>query len=146
MRIGKSRYIKSDEIHCCTGKFNMVFSLCKVLEVTLYFSKGFSEVVAKVLQPLEVTIVYFLGQKSNLQSSAPQQRYKLFLSHFLYLLLVNLPLLASLEERSTCRELDYFLRVEDRDSLVDKTTRDRFALFQKATALQVKEAFPYFQE
>ena len=35
----------------------MAFSLRGVLEVTLYFSKGFLEAVAKVLWPLGVTIV-----------------------------------------------------------------------------------------
>ena len=50
----------------------MALSLCKVLKDTLYFSKGFSEVVARglavaeVLQPLGVTIVCFLGQEFNL--------------------------------------------------------------------------------
>jgi len=42
-------------------------------------------------------------------------------------------LLASLEERSTCRVLGYFLGVGDGDDfegvLADKATRDRFALF-----------------
>ena len=58
----------------------------------------------------------------------------MFLRYFLYLLLFNLLLLASLKERSTCRELDCFLEIEDGDSLegddlVDKAIRDRFALF-----------------
>jgi len=50
----------------------MALSLCRVLEVTLYFSESFSEAttresaVTKVLQPLGVTVVYFLGQNSNL--------------------------------------------------------------------------------
>ena len=72
MQIRKSRYIESNETCCCTGKFNVVLSLCEVLEVTLYFSKDFSEVatrelvVSEVLWPLEVTIVYFLEQESNL--------------------------------------------------------------------------------
>jgi len=48
--------------------------------------------------------------------------------------LVNLPLLASLEERSTYGELGCFLGVEDRDGLeeddlVDEATGDIFALF-----------------
>ena len=62
MRIEKSGCVKLDKTHCCIRKFNITFSLCRVLGVTLYFSKGFSE----VLWPLKVTIVYFLGQKSNL--------------------------------------------------------------------------------
>ena len=54
--------------------------------------------------------------------------------HFLHSLLVNLPLLASLEERSTHEELDYFLEMGDRngleeDVLVDEATRDEFVLF-----------------
>ena len=75
MRIGKSEYIESDGTYCCTGKFNVALSLCEVLEVTLYFSKGFSEVtagvlaVAEALQPLGVAIVCFLEQESSLWSS-----------------------------------------------------------------------------
>ena len=78
MRIRKSRFIESDRTRCCTGKFNMALSLCKVLKDTLYFSKGFSEVVARglavaeVLQPLGVTIVCFLGQEFNLWSPTLQ--------------------------------------------------------------------------
>jgi len=58
----------------------------------------------------------------------------IFLSCFLCLLLDNLPLLTSLEERSTCKELDYFFGVEDRDGLekndlVNKAVSDVFALF-----------------
>jgi len=49
-------------------------------------------------------------------------------------LLVNLPLLANLEERFTYRELDCFLEAGDRDGLEgddlpNKATRDVFALF-----------------
>ena len=44
------------------------------------------------------------------------------------LLLVNLLLLANLKERSTCRELDYFLEVVDNvlevDNLVNKVTNN----------------------
>ena len=71
-RIGKSGCIKLDRTHCCIRKFNMALSLYRVLEVAFYFSKSFLEVTARVsavaeaLQPLEVTIVYFLGQKSSL--------------------------------------------------------------------------------
>jgi len=55
------------------------------------------------------------------------------------LLLVNLLLLASLEERSIYRELDCFLGMEDRDGLkddvlVDEATGDRFALFLEVMA------------
>ena len=55
----------------------MALSLCRVLEVTLYFSKGFLEAaagvlaVAETLQPLGETIVCFLEQESSLWSSAP---------------------------------------------------------------------------
>ena len=52
----------------------------------------------------------------------------------MYLLLVNLLLLASLEERSTYGVLDYFLRVGDEGDLeekflVDEAAGDGFALF-----------------
>ena len=72
MRIRKSRYVESDRTHYCTGKFNVALSLCGVLEVTLYFSKGFLEAatresaVAEALQPLGVTMVSFLRYKSSL--------------------------------------------------------------------------------
>ena len=72
MRIRKSRYIESNRTCCCTRKFNIALSLCRVLGVTFYFSEGFSEVAVRVLvvaeapQLLGVTIVYFLEQKSNL--------------------------------------------------------------------------------
>ena len=75
----------------------------------------------------------------------------MFSRRFLRSSLVNLPLLASLEERSTCRVLDYFLGVVDRNGLeegflVDEATRDRFALLlETMTELEV-EAFPCFQE
>jgi len=48
MRIGKSGCIESDGTRCCTGKFNVALNLYRVLEVTLYFSEGFSEVTAGV--------------------------------------------------------------------------------------------------
>ena len=69
----------------------------------------------------------------------------------MYSSLVNLPLLASLEERSTHRVLGYFLRVGDKDDLekeflVDEATRDRFALFWGAMAGLEVGAFPCFQE
>jgi len=78
MRVRKNGYIKLDRTYYCIGKFNMALSLYRVLEVTLYLSKGFSEVaigelvVAKALQLLRVTMVCFLGQEFNLWSSALQ--------------------------------------------------------------------------
>ena len=73
----------------------------------------------------------------------------MFLRYFLHLSLVNLPLLANLEEKSTYRELGCFLKVEDRDDfkkkvLVDKATRDRFALFWKTVAELEVKAFSCF--
>ena len=64
-------------------------------------------------------------------------------------LLVNLPLLASLEERSTCRVLGCFLGVGDGDDLeeellADEAARDGFALFWEAVAEPEVEAFPCF--
>ena len=56
----------------------MTLSLCGVLEVALYFSKGFSEAAARVSAvaeapwPLEETVVCFLGQESSLWFPAPQ--------------------------------------------------------------------------
>ena len=51
----------------------------------------------------------------------------------MYLLLVNLLLLANLKKRSIYRKLDYFLEVRDNvleeDNLVDEATEDIFALF-----------------
>jgi len=67
MRIGKSRCIELNWTRCCTEKFNMALSLCGVLGVAFYFSKGFSEAaagvsaVAKAPRPLGETVVYFLG-------------------------------------------------------------------------------------
>ena len=78
MRIRKSRCVESNRTRCCTGKFNAALSLCGVLGVTLYFSKGFSEAAARVsavveaLQLLEETVVCFLGQEFNLWSPVPQ--------------------------------------------------------------------------
>ena len=70
---------------------------------------------------------------------------------FLHSSLVNLPLLASLEERFTYRVLGYFLGAGDRDDLeegflVDEAARDGFALFWEAVAELEVEAFPCFQE
>ena len=149
MRIGKSRYVELNWTCCCTGKFNVALSLCRVLEVALYFSEGFSEAVAEVLQPLGETVVCFLRQKSSLWSLAPQWRHRLFLRYFLCLSLVNLLLLASLEERSIHRVLGCFLTAGDRDDLeegflVGEATRDMFVLFWKAMAELKVEAFPCF--
>ena len=78
MWIRKSRYVESDGTHCCIGKFNTALSLCRILGITLYLSKGFSEVAARglavveILQPLGMTMVYFLEQEFNLWSPAPQ--------------------------------------------------------------------------
>ena len=72
VRIRKSGYIELDGTHYYIEKFNIALSLCRVLEVTLYFSEGFLEIaarrsaVAEALWPLGVTVVCFLGQKSNL--------------------------------------------------------------------------------
>ena len=65
-----------DWTHCCTGKFNVAFSLCRVLGITLYFSEGFSEAAARgsavteAPQPLGETMVCFLEQESSLWSPA----------------------------------------------------------------------------
>ena len=78
MRIRKSGCVELNWTRCCTREFNATLSLCGVLGVALYFSKGFSEVtagesaVAEAPWPLGETIVCFLGQESNLWSSAPQ--------------------------------------------------------------------------
>ena len=68
---------------------------------------------------------------------------------FLRSSLVNLPLLASLEERSTHRVLGCFLGVGDEDGLekeflADKAARDRFALLWEAMTEPEVEAFPCF--
>ena len=151
MRIRKSECVESDETYYYIGKFNTALSLCGVLRVTLYFSKGFLKVVATVLQPLGMTIVCFLEQESNLWSSTPQQRCRLCSSHFLCLLLVNLPLLASLEERFIHREFSYFFGAGDedgleKDNLVNEAARDIFVLFWKTAELPAVEAFPCFWE
>jgi len=71
MRIRKSRCVESDGTHCYIGKFNVALNLYGVLEVTLYFSKSFSEVtaggsaVAEAPQLLGVTMVYFLDRSST---------------------------------------------------------------------------------
>ena len=57
-------------------------------------------------------------------------------------------MLASLEERSTYRELDCFLQVGDdsleKDNLADKATRNIFALFWEATVLLAVEVLLCF--
>ena len=58
-------------------------------------------------------------------------------------------MIASLEERFTCRELDCFLEARNGDSLeednlVDEATKDGFALFWKAITLPVEEALSCF--
>ena len=68
--------------------------------------------------------------------------------YFLHSLLANLPLLANLEKRSTHKELDWFLGVEDNmleeNSLVDKAVRDMFAMFWKAMTLLTEKVLSYF--
>ena len=157
MRIRKSRYIKSDRTCCYIRKFNIAFNIYRALGVTFYFSKSSLEAairisaVTEVPQPLGVTMICFLRQESNLQSFALQQRHRLFSRYFLHLSLINLLLLASLEERSIYRELDCFLEVENKDNLerndlADKATRNRFALFWEAIALSEVDALSCFQE
>ena len=73
----------------------------------------------------------------------------MFSRYFLHSSLVNLPLLASLEERSTCGVLGCFLGVGDKgdlekEFLVDEATRDGFALFWEAVAEPKVEAFSCF--
>ena len=75
----------------------------------------------------------------------------MFSRHFLHSSLINLLLLASLEERSTYGLLDCFLGVGDRDDLeekflADEATRDMFALFWKAMMVLEVKVFPYFWE
>ena len=145
------RILRSKSTH------NMALSLCKVLDITLYFSEGFSKVasrglvVVKALQLLKVIVVCFLGQESNLWFPALQQRYRLFLRYFLHSPLINLLILTSLKERFTYGELNCFLEVENRDGLkedvlADKATRDRFVLFWRAVALPEVKAFSCFQK
>ena len=75
----------------------------------------------------------------------------MFLRHFLHLSLVNLLLLASLEERSTYGVLGCFLGGEDGDDLeeeflADEAAGDKFTLFWEAVAELEVEAFPCFWE
>ena len=67
----------------------------------------------------------------------------------MYSSLVNLLLLASLEERSTHVVLGCFLEVGDKDNLkeeflVDEAAKDRFTLFWGAIAVPEMKAFSYF--
>ena len=48
MRVRKSGCVELNQTRCCTEEFNATLSLYKVLEVALYFSKGFSEAAARV--------------------------------------------------------------------------------------------------
>ena len=69
----------------------------------------------------------------------------------MHLSLVNLLLLASLEEKSTHKVLGCFLGVEDGDDLreeflADKAARNEFALFWETMAGPEVEAFPCFRE
>ena len=72
----------------------------------------------------------------------------MFLRCFLCSSLVNLLLLASLEEKSTHGVLGCFLEVGDKDDfkevLADETAGDVFALFWEAIAGPEIEAFPCF--
>ena len=73
----------------------------------------------------------------------------MFSRRFLYLSLVNLPLLASLEKKSTCGVLGCFLGAKDGDNLgeeflVDKVVRAEFALFWGVVAGLEVEAFSCF--
>ena len=75
----------------------------------------------------------------------------MFLRHFLHLSLINLLLLASLEERSTRGVLSCFLEAEDRDGLeegfsADEAARDGFALFWEVVTEPEVEAFSCFWE
>ena len=72
VRIRKSGCVELDGTCCCTRKFNMALSLCRVLEVALYFSEGFLEAATEVLQPFDVIVVCFLGQEFILWSPALQ--------------------------------------------------------------------------
>ena len=47
VQIRKSRYVELDRTYYYIGKFNTALSLCGVLGVTFYFSKGFLKAAAK---------------------------------------------------------------------------------------------------
>jgi len=67
VRIRKSGCVKIDKTCCYIQKFKIALNLYRVLKVVLYFSKGFLEIAAevsvvdKVLWPLEMAVVCFLG-------------------------------------------------------------------------------------
>jgi len=87
--------------------------------------------------------------REGVRFSCKDRQNRLFLRCFLRLSLVNLPLLASLEERSTYRVLGCFLEAGDRDDLegrflVDEATRGVFALLWEAVTELEVEAFPCF--
>ena len=64
IRIGKSRCVELNKTYCCTGKFNVALSLCRVLGITLYFSKSFLEAAVRGLAVAKAP--QLLQQKSNL--------------------------------------------------------------------------------
>jgi len=78
VRVRKSKYIESDKTYYYIEKFNVAFSLYKVLKVALYLFKSFLEVAVKILVATKtsyhfgVTIVYFLEQESSLWFLTPQ--------------------------------------------------------------------------
>ncbi len=47
--------IKLDGTHYYTEKFNVALSLCRVLEITLYFSKSFLEAAIRGLAVAETS-------------------------------------------------------------------------------------------
>ena len=59
-------------------------------------------------------------------------------------------MLASLKEKFTCRELDYFLEAKnnilEEDNLMNKAIRDIFALFWNVIVLLAENALSYFWE
>jgi len=90
-----------------------------------------------------------LGTGVQLVVSCTTIEIQIFSRHFLCSSLVNLPLLASLEEKSTHREFDCFLGVGNRDSLegnilADEAAKDRFTLFWEAMVGPEVEAFSCF--
>ena len=54
MRIRKSGYVELDRTYYSIGKFNVVLSLYRVLEVTLYFFESFSDIAIRELTVAEV--------------------------------------------------------------------------------------------
>ena len=78
MWIRKSRCIESNQAHYCIGKFNVALSLCRVLGVALYFSKGFLEAAAKAPQPLEETVDRDNLEEGFLADEATRDEFALF--------------------------------------------------------------------